>query len=156
MPAAKNTAEEDLFDRLDPVGIRPHHSYLAFGRRLRECRGLCKTVDVAPKIGKTQQTWNGWERGRTQPDFATLVKICQLFDVSSDYLLGLSQDKKPATLSAVTKGANSPALATSGGSAYVGGDSALAAHLAKQVDDLTAEKNRLLGIIERLSGAKGD
>ena len=116
---------------------------LAFGVRLRECRGMNKTIDIAPKIGKSQQTWNGWERGRTEPDFATLV-------------LGMSQDKKPATLSAVTKGANSPALATSGGSAVVSGDSALTAHLAKQVDDLTAEKNRLLGIIERLSGAKGD
>ena len=129
---------------------------LAFGVRLRECRGMNKTIDIAPKIGKSQQTWNGWERGRTEPDFATLVRLCQLFDVSADYLLGMSQDKKPATLSAVTKGANSPALATSGGSAVVSGDSALTAHLAKQVDDLTAEKNRLLGIIERLSGAKGD
>ena len=127
-----------------------------FGVRLRECRGLRKTIELAPKVGKTQQTWNGWERGRTEPDFATLVRLCQLFDVSADYLLGLSQDKKPTMLSAVTKGANSPALATSGGSASVGGDLALTAHLSKQVDDLTAEKNRLLGIIERLSGAKGD
>lgn len=127
-----------------------------FGIRLRECRGLHKTIDMAPKVGKTQQTWNGWERARTEPDFQTLVRLCKLFDVSADYLLGLSDDKRPATLSAVTRGANSPALATSGGSASVGGDSALAAHLAKQVDDLTAEKNRLLGIIERLSGAKGD
>lgn len=129
---------------------------MVFGVRLRELRGIEKTLDLANKIGISYQTWNGWERGRTEPNFATLVMLCQLFDVSADYLLGLSQDKKPATLSAVTKGANSPALATSGGSAYVGGDSALAAHLAKQVDDLTAEKNRLLGIIERLSGAKGD
>ncbi len=127
---------------------------VAFGTRLRECRGIQRTNDLAARVGKTAQTWNGWERGRSEPDFATFVGLCQLFDVSADYLLGLSADRKPATLSAITKGANSPALATSGGSAVVG-DPALTAHLMKQVDDLTAEKNRLLGIIETLSTAKG-
>ena len=129
---------------------------MAFGVRLRECRGIVKTQDMADKVGISYQTWSGWERGRTEPSFGTLVKLCQLFDVSADYLLGLSQEKKPATLSAVTKGANSPALATSGGSASVGGDLALTAHLSKQVDDLTAEKNRLLGIIETLSSNKSN
>ena len=123
-------------------------SPIAFGLRLRECRGIQRTGDLAERVGKTAQTWNGWERGRSEPEFATLVKLCQLFDVSADFLLGVSPDRKPPTLSAITKGANSPALATSGGSATVCADSALVAHLQKQVEDLTAEKNRLLGIIE--------
>lgn len=127
-----------------------------FGLRLRELRGIGKTLELAQKIGISYQTWNGWERGRTEPNFNTLVMLCRLFDVSADYFLGLSQDKKPATLSAVTQGANSPALATSGGSAVVSGDSALTAHLAKQVEDLTAEKNRLLGIVETLSSNKSN
>lgn len=128
-------------------------SPVAFGVRLRECRGIQRTNDLAARVGKTAQTWNGWERGRSEPDFATFVGLCQLFDVSADYLLGMSADRKPAMLSAITKGANSPALATSGGSAVVE-DAALTAHLQKQVDDLTAERNRLLGIIEALSSSK--
>lgn len=125
-------------------------SPIAFGLRLRECRGLQRTSDLADRVGKTAQTWNGWERGRSEPEFATLVKLCQLFDVSADFLLGMSQERKPATLSAITQGANSPALATSGGTAVVA-NSGMTEHLQKQVEDLTTEKNRLLGIIEALS-----
>lgn len=129
---------------------------IAFGMRLRECRGLQRTNDLAAQVGKTSQTWNGWERGRSEPEFATLVKLCQLFDVSADYMLGMSPDKKPAQLSAVTKGANSPALATSGGSATVCSDAALVTHLQRQVEDLTAEKNRLLGVVEALTISRGN
>ena len=131
-------------------------SPVAFGVRLRECRGIQRTNDLADRVGKTAQTWNGWERGRSEPEFTTLVKICQLFDVSADYMLGMSQERKPATLSAITQGANSHALATTGGVAAVCDNSGLVSHLQKQVEDLTAEKNRLLGIIEAITtqGAK--
>ena len=30
-----------------------------------------------------------WEQGRTEPDIKTIVKLCKIFDVSADYLLGL-------------------------------------------------------------------
>ena len=123
-------------------------SPITFGLRLRECRGIQRTVDLAERLGKTAQTWNGWERRRSEPEFATLVKLCQLFDVSSDFLLGMSPDRKPPTHSAITKGANSPTFATSGETATICTDSTFVAHLRKQVEDLTAEKNRLLGIIE--------
>ena len=130
---------------------------IAFGLRLRECRGIQRTTDLAGRVGKTAQTWNGWERGRSEPEFATLVKICQLFDVSADYMLGMSQERKPATLSAVTQGSSSPAMVATGGgvAASICDNAELVAHLCKQVEDLTAEKNRLLGIIEVIAkGAK--
>ena len=128
----------------------------AFGERLRECRGTRRTIDLAPHVGKTQQTWNGWERGRTEPDLATLAELCRLFDVSADWLIGLSPVRRRASESgsaAVTAGANSPAIATNGGSAsmQIGADAALSAHLMKQVEDLTAEKNRLLALVETLA-----
>ncbi len=30
-----------------------------------------------------------WEQGRTEPDIATLKKLCKILNVSADYLIGL-------------------------------------------------------------------
>lgn len=35
-----------------------------------------------------------YEQGRTEPSIATLIKLCKIFDVSADYLLGLVDWKK--------------------------------------------------------------
>ena len=42
------------------------------------------------QIGKTQQTVGKWENGTNAPTFKDLVKLVELFGVTSDYLLGLS------------------------------------------------------------------
>jgi len=36
-----------------------------------------------------------WETGRSQPDAATIIVLAKLFDVSSDYLLGISDTASP-------------------------------------------------------------
>ena len=41
-------------------------------------------------------TLNGYVNNNREPDFATLVRFAQYFNVSTDYLLGLSNEKKPA------------------------------------------------------------
>lgn len=62
-----------------------------FSRRLkalRENRGWSKTY-VAKTIGlSNMQTYANWEYGRTEPDFQMTSKIANLFNVSTDYLLG--------------------------------------------------------------------
>ena len=40
-------------------------------------------------------TLNGYVNNYREPDFSTLVQIARYFDVSTDYLLGLCQEKKP-------------------------------------------------------------
>lgn len=56
---------------------------------LREDRGWSKTY-VAKQLGiSTMQTYANWEYGRTEPDFKTVAKIANLFNVSVDYLLGM-------------------------------------------------------------------
>ncbi len=40
-------------------------------------------------------TLNGYINSCREPDFCTLARIARYFDVSTDYLLGLSQEKKP-------------------------------------------------------------
>lgn len=41
-------------------------------------------------------TLNGYINSYREPDFHTLVRLARYFDVSTDYLLGLSEEKKPA------------------------------------------------------------
>ena len=45
-------------------------------------------VDVAEKLSVTKQTVSNWENNNIQPSIDMLVKIADLFGVSTDYLLG--------------------------------------------------------------------
>lgn len=55
---------------------------------LREQKGWSKTY-VAKQIGLTSmQTYANYEYGRREPDFETTKKLANLFNVSTDYLLG--------------------------------------------------------------------
>nr|WP_302427010.1 XRE family transcriptional regulator [Limosilactobacillus mucosae] len=61
---------------------------------LRENKGWSKTY-VAKTIGlSSMQTYANWEYGRTEPDFETTKKLANLFNVSTDYLLGREPSDK--------------------------------------------------------------
>lgn len=63
-----------------------------FGERLkslRESHNLTQD-ELADELGVTKQAISQYERGVRRPDFDTLSRICDLFNVSSDYLLGKS------------------------------------------------------------------
>ena len=73
-----------------------------FGERLtnlRESKGWSKTY-VAKAIGlSSMQTYANYEYGRREPDFSTVNKLANLFNVSADYLLGRKTvDNKTADL----------------------------------------------------------
>lgn len=57
--------------------------------KLRQAKGWTKK-EFSMQIGKTQQTVGKWENGANAPTFKDLVKLVELFGVTSDYLLGLS------------------------------------------------------------------
>lgn len=40
-------------------------------------------------------TLNGYVNQYREPDFNTLIRLARYFDVSTDYLLGLTSEKKP-------------------------------------------------------------
>lgn len=64
--------------------------------RLKELRKNARKTqkDVSELIGVASSTYSMYERGEREPDFETLDKICKLFNVSSDYLIGASDYKK--------------------------------------------------------------
>jgi transcriptional regulator with XRE-family HTH domain len=63
-----------------------------FAKRLKELRNNNKFSQamLAEKLGFSQQAVAKWEAGESTPNPETLSKISELFGVSADYLLGLS------------------------------------------------------------------
>lgn len=62
-------------------------------KELRKNAGLTQT-QFANEIGAAQNTVSQWESGARRLDDETIKQIAAYFNVSVDYLLGLSDDKK--------------------------------------------------------------
>lgn len=45
---------------------------------------------LADKVNVTKFTVSSWEQEKSEPNHEMLVRLCRLYEVSSDYLLGLS------------------------------------------------------------------
>ena len=60
-------------------------------RELREEKEMTQ-AEVAKAIGVDARTISNYEVGVREPDIQTIKKLCKFFDVTSDYLLGLSND----------------------------------------------------------------
>ena len=56
-------------------------------RDLREDRDL-RQVDVSKAVGIDQRTLSNYETGKTNPDSFAIIKLCDFYNVSADYLLG--------------------------------------------------------------------
>ena len=69
--------------------------FTVLGKRLNTLRGDLSQVKFAEKVGLTAATIGYYENSDRLPDAETLYKICVACDCSSDYLLGISEAKKP-------------------------------------------------------------
>ncbi|MEK3917715.1 helix-turn-helix transcriptional regulator [Paenibacillus sp. FSL H7-0331] len=59
-------------------------------KQLREDKGWSQTY-VSERLGiKRSSTYANWEYGIRDPDTETLVKLAQIFEVTTDYLTGAS------------------------------------------------------------------
>ena len=57
-------------------------------KKLREKQGYTQT-ELAKMLGVTRSCVNAWEMGISVPSTQSLVQLAQIFDISTDYLLGL-------------------------------------------------------------------
>lgn len=64
------------------------------GERLKEIRSDHGDTQagLAKKINVSKFTVQSWEQGKSEPSHSMLVRICRIYGVSSDFLLGLTDD----------------------------------------------------------------
>ena len=62
-------------------------------RELREDRDYTQT-QVGEVLGKSQQGYNHIETGRAELKIDDLVKLCQFYELSADYIIGLINEPK--------------------------------------------------------------
>ena len=62
--------------------------------RLKELRKIHKVTQkqVATAIEMSERNYIDLENAKVEPKVSNLIKLCQYFNVSSDYLLGLSDE----------------------------------------------------------------
>ena len=72
-----------------------------FDERLKSLRKKCgyTQVSLAETLGVSKGTVAMWETGKRTPDFETLIRLSDLFDVRTYYILGKSNDSSSAKLS---------------------------------------------------------
>ena len=58
-------------------------------KRLREQRSMTQSA-LPKRLGLTRASINGWEMGISLPSTQSLVELADIFEVSTDYLLGIN------------------------------------------------------------------
>lgn len=73
---------------------------LLFAQRLRELRKEKKLsqVELGEILGYGYTAISGYESGRNEPSFSDFIRICQALEVSADYILGLSDIRRPCAV----------------------------------------------------------
>ena len=61
-----------------------------YGERIRELRKSVNMTQaqLAARLGVGQKDVSRYELEQHEPSIATILKLCEIFDVSADYLLG--------------------------------------------------------------------
>lgn len=52
-------------------------------------------AELARKIDMEQNNYSKYERGEREIGRKTIIKLCQVYNISADYLLGLTDEPRP-------------------------------------------------------------
>lgn len=63
-------------------------------KALREDKDLTQT-ELAKAVNVTQRNISFYETGTNEPDIKTIIALAKFFNVTTDYILGLSDKRKP-------------------------------------------------------------
>ncbi|MBZ5985084.1 helix-turn-helix transcriptional regulator [Leuconostoc gelidum subsp. gasicomitatum] len=65
-----------------------------FGEKLKSIRKSKRLtqLELSERLQVSKGTVSAYEQGLSYPSIETLVKICDTLEISSDYLLGISDD----------------------------------------------------------------
>lgn len=63
-------------------------------RDIREDKDLTQK-QISKLLNCTQQTYSRYETGEITIDIYNLIKLAEFYNTSTDYLLGLTNEKKP-------------------------------------------------------------
>ena len=69
------------------------YEYIKRIRDLREDNDLTQT-EIADFLGTSQTMYARYERGANEIPVRHIIKLCEFYNVSADYLLGLSEKQK--------------------------------------------------------------
>lgn len=60
------------------------------GRTIKALRKTYKLTqkEISIKLGVAQQTYAGYENGKHEPSIETIIRLCDIFNVTMDYLTG--------------------------------------------------------------------
>ena len=63
------------------------------GQRLKESRlaASLTQLQVSKKLNMTQQQYSRFENGIFELNYNQIITLCELFDISADYLFGLKE-----------------------------------------------------------------
>ena len=70
---------------------------LMYSVRLRELRKEFRYTldDIAKKLDIARSTYAGYETGHRKPSLETLSQLATIYNVSTDYILGLTNERDP-------------------------------------------------------------
>ncbi|MBQ8373996.1 MAG: helix-turn-helix transcriptional regulator [Clostridia bacterium] len=60
-------------------------------KELRTARGISQK-QLGLEIGTTYSAVSYWEKGINEPKISYVIALCKYFDVTADYLLGLTDE----------------------------------------------------------------
>ena len=65
-----------------------------FGKRLKELRQEqnLSQQKLGDKLFVTRVTVSAWETNKQEPNIETIKKLCDIFEVSTDYLIGYKKE----------------------------------------------------------------
>lgn len=64
------------------------NSVVAERLRMLRAKANYSQTEIANELGITQQTYSKYESGAASPDSKDIIKLCDLYGVTSDYILG--------------------------------------------------------------------